>query len=93
MAIVMAIILPLVAAVSGKPQNPDGAGLDQSVRDAVGEALQHRGFVLLVIGFLVCGFQTMFIGARQWQNWTIAIMKIIVIIIFQNSKLILFSKG
>jgi MFS family permease len=64
LAIVMAIILPLVAAVSGKPQNPDGASRDQSVREAVGEALQHRGFVLLVTGFLVCGFQTMFIGAH-----------------------------
>ena len=64
LAIVMVIFVPLVAAVSGKPQNPDGNSLDQSVGEAVGEALRHRGFVLLVTGFFVCGFQTMFIGAH-----------------------------
>lgn len=64
MAIALALIVPLVAAVSGKPQRPDGAGIDQSVFEAVGEALRHRGFVLLVAGFFVCGFQTMFIGAH-----------------------------
>jgi MFS family permease len=63
MAIALALVVPLVAAVSGKPQNPD-AGIDQSVREAVGEALRHRGFVLLIAGFFVCGFQTMFIGAH-----------------------------
>jgi MFS family permease len=64
MAVVLALIIPLVAAVSGKPQRPDGDGVDQSVFEAVGEALRHRGFVLLVAGFFVCGYQTMFIGAH-----------------------------
>ncbi|MBT5047649.1 MAG: MFS transporter [Rhodospirillaceae bacterium] len=64
MAIALALVVPLVAAVSGKPQRPDGAGIDQSVFEAVGEALRHRGFVLLVAGFFVCGYQTMFIGAH-----------------------------
>jgi MFS family permease len=64
MAIALALVVPLVAAVSGKPQRPEGSGVDQGVSEAVGEALRHRGFVLLVIGFLVCGFQTMFIGAH-----------------------------
>ena len=42
----------------------DGVRLDQNVREALAEALRHRGFVLLVLGFFVCGFQTMFIGAH-----------------------------
>ena len=64
MAIALALVVPMVAAVSGKPQRPDGSGVDQGVFEAVGEALRHRGFVLLVTGFFVCGFQTMFIGAH-----------------------------
>lgn len=63
LAVALIVVLPAVAAVAGKPQKPD-AGIDQSLREAVGEALRHRGFVLLVAGFFVCGFQTMFIGAH-----------------------------
>lgn len=63
LAITMALLVPLVAAVAGKPARPE-SGVDQSVREAMGEAVRHRGYVLLVTGFFVCGFQTMFIGAH-----------------------------
>ena len=32
--------------------------------EAVKEALKHRGYILLVIGFFVCGFQTLFIASH-----------------------------
>jgi MFS family permease len=65
MAILMAFIVPLTAAVAGRPQRPsDAMGPDQSTREAIVEAMRHRGYVLLVTGFFVCGFQTMFIGAH-----------------------------
>jgi len=36
----------------------------QSARQALGEALGHRGYLLLTIGFFVCGFQVAFIGVH-----------------------------
>ena len=36
----------------------------QSARQAMSEALGHRGYMLLTIGFFVCGFQIVFIGVH-----------------------------
>jgi MFS family permease len=36
----------------------------QSAREAMREALGHRGYVLLTLGFFVCGFQVVFIGVH-----------------------------
>jgi predicted MFS family arabinose efflux permease len=36
----------------------------QSASDALREALAHRGYLLLTIGFFVCGFQIVFIGVH-----------------------------
>jgi len=36
----------------------------QSPREAMGEALGHRGYLLLTIGFFVCGFQVVFVGVH-----------------------------
>ena len=37
-------------------------GTEQSLTSALSQALGHRGFLLLVTGFFVCGFQLAFIG-------------------------------
>jgi len=36
----------------------------QSAREAMREALSHRGYLLLTIGFFVCGFQVVFVGVH-----------------------------
>jgi len=36
----------------------------QSAREAMREAVGHRGYVLLTIGFFVCGFQVVFVGVH-----------------------------
>ena len=36
----------------------------QSAGEAMSEALGHRGYVLLTIGFFVCGFQVVFVGVH-----------------------------
>jgi predicted MFS family arabinose efflux permease len=36
----------------------------QSASEAMREALSHRGYLLLTIGFFVCGFQIVFIGVH-----------------------------
>lgn len=38
--------------------------LQQSVADAVREAFAHRSFLLLTLGYFVCGFQVVFIGVH-----------------------------
>lgn len=39
----------------------DSAG---SLKEAIGEAVRHRGYQLLTIGFFVCGFHVAFIGVH-----------------------------
>jgi len=59
----LAFVLPVV--VAGKKTNhnqPDA--VQQSLKEAVREAMGHRGFVLLTTGFFVCGFHVAFIGVH-----------------------------
>jgi MFS family permease len=65
LALLMITIVPLTAAIAGKPQALDGENaIKQNTGEAIREALGHKGYVLLVSAFFVCGFQTMFIGAH-----------------------------
>ena len=65
LALLMITIVPLTAAIAGKPQEMDGeSAIKQNTGEAIREALSHKGYVLLVTAFFVCGFQTMFIGAH-----------------------------
>lgn len=56
------LILPLALLL---PSNPSATTTDESVSlsmgDAIQEALSHRGYILLTIGFFVCGFHVAFI--------------------------------
>lgn len=58
--IILPLALLLPAGGAGK-----GAGADsQTMGQAVGEAMGHRGYVLLTLGFFVCGFHVAFIGVH-----------------------------
>ncbi|WP_306142087.1 MFS transporter [Roseibium sp. MMSF_3412] len=61
LALVAATICVLAPVLNGRSVEP---GADQSLRSALSEALSHRGFLLLVLGFFVCGFQLAFIGTH-----------------------------
>lgn len=63
MAIVMLTISPLSAALAEPPQVAPGQN-DQSLREALAEAFAHKGFWLLNLGFLACGFQLAFIAGH-----------------------------
>lgn len=52
-----AIIVPLAAALTGKPCPLRTQQIDQSLADALVEARGHSGYVLLTLGFFVCGWQ------------------------------------
>jgi MFS family permease len=53
MAGMTALIMPLAAALAGRPAAP---GTDQSLTAALREAMRERGFHLLFWGYFVCGF-------------------------------------
>jgi predicted MFS family arabinose efflux permease len=55
------IIIPLALLLPKDGEHEADRVLEQSVRQAIGEALAHRGYVLLTIGFFVCGFHVAFI--------------------------------
>jgi len=55
------VMIPLALLLPNDPADPAQAGAQQSVAQAMAEALAHRGFVLLTVGFFVCGFHVAFI--------------------------------
>lgn len=57
------LMVPLAAAMVEKRVHAAHA-FQQSAREAMGEALSHRGYVLLTLGFFVCGFQVVFVGVH-----------------------------
>ena len=50
----LAFILPSTGRAPGEPHS------DQTMSEALGEAMRHRGYVLLTVGFFVCGFHVAF---------------------------------
>lgn len=59
----LALVLPAIV----NRNNAKKASLDaaqQSLKEAVREAMGHRGFVLLTTGFFVCGFHVAFIAVH-----------------------------
>ncbi|MDB5808739.1 MAG: major Facilitator Superfamily protein [Betaproteobacteria bacterium] len=53
------LIIPLASALAGR--NSAVHTSDQSLSAALREAAAHKGFWLLTVSFLVCGFQTIFV--------------------------------
>lgn len=59
LALLVAMIVPLASALRTGPAVM--AGPAQSIGEALREAAGHRGYVLLTVGFFVCGFHVAFI--------------------------------
>jgi MFS family permease len=80
----MLAIIPLATALRGRANTY--AGPAQSIPQAMREAFGHGSYVLLVIGFFVCGFHVAFITthlppfiadmglAPGWGAWAIALI-------------------
>ena len=59
------VMVPLVFPLSGKPAGPTvGAVANMTIGQALREAFRHRSYLLLVLGFFVCGFHVSFIGTH-----------------------------
>ena len=63
-ALIMALLAMPLAPYSGRPLSTD-LHKDQTVPEALREALHYRSFLLLVMGFFVCGFHVAFITAHM----------------------------
>ncbi len=63
MAGVALLIAPLAAALVER-REAHAHAFKQSAAQAMSEALGHRGYILLTVGFFVCGFQVVFLGVH-----------------------------
>jgi MFS family permease len=63
-AIVVFLMVPMAFRLR-EPAVQKVAGHKQSIREAFGEAVGNRSFLLLVAGYFVCGFQLVFIGVHM----------------------------
>jgi MFS family permease len=63
LAAVGLLMAPLAAAMVERRETKAHTFV-QSASEAMGEALGHRGYVLLTLGFFVCGFQVVFVGVH-----------------------------
>jgi MFS family permease len=60
--LMMLCVIPLALIVSSPPHAASEAGRrEQSFKEALVEAFNHRSYVLLVLGFFTCGFQLGFV--------------------------------
>ena len=57
------LMAPLAAALVER-RTSHAHAFQQSAGEAMREALGHRGYLLLTLGFFVCGFQVVFIGVH-----------------------------
>ena len=63
-ALVMALLAIPLAPYSGRNET-DTTAVEQTVPQALSEAMGHRSYLLLVSGFFVCGFHVAFITAHM----------------------------
>jgi MFS family permease len=64
LAATVMLIVPLSSALVEDKQGQSHQFHKQSIREALREALGHRGYLLLCLGYTVCGFQLLFISVH-----------------------------
>ena len=60
-SLVTLVMIPLAFTLRGAGKAVGEPESGQTLGEALGEAMSHRGYVLLTIGFFVCGFHVAFI--------------------------------
>ncbi|VXC40097.1 Nitrate/nitrite transporter NarK [Pseudomonas sp. 8Z] len=63
LGLLVALILPLALMIKEAPP-PASNGPEQTLGEALREAVGHSGFWLLALGFFVCGFQVVFVAVH-----------------------------
>ena len=60
----MVAALPFIVIGLRRAPEIEFGGPKQSWREAIGEARSHSGYILLTLGFFVCGFHVSFVGTH-----------------------------
>ena len=60
----MLLLAPFIGRKRSDGEPTTAAVAHQTVGSALSEALKHKGYILLTIGFFVCGFHVTFVGAH-----------------------------
>jgi predicted MFS family arabinose efflux permease len=60
----VALLIAPLAAVLVERHETQAHAFKQSAGQAIHEAVRHKGYVLLTLGFFVCGFQVVFVGVH-----------------------------
>ena len=63
-AFIAALIVPLAVFIIFAEKTKKVTASEQKLGEALNEARNHSGYILLIIGFFVCGFQVRFIAAH-----------------------------
>ncbi len=63
-SLVTLVIIPLAFMLRGGGRAVGEPESNQALGDAVTEAINHRGYLLLTVGFFVCGFHVAFISVH-----------------------------
>ena len=61
MSVVSLVLIPLAFSLRGSSESRGEPASDQGLTNALGEAANHRSYLLLTAGFFVCGFHVAFI--------------------------------
>ena len=61
LAVTVVVLVPFALAMPSDPSAVGEPDVGRTIRSALREAFAHRGYVLLTLGFFVCGFQIAFI--------------------------------
>lgn len=64
LALTVLVVIPLSAALVENKKAQAAQFHRQSIPEALREAFTHRGYILLCLGYSVCGFQLMFISVH-----------------------------
>lgn len=64
LTVLSALIVPMSAALAGRPSGQASGPASLSLGGAVGEATRHSGYLLLTAGFFVCGFHVAFVAVH-----------------------------
>jgi MFS family permease len=89
-ALVLCLIIPLASALASPRDTPPATtrarAQQQSIAQALAEAFGHKSYVLLVLGYFTCGFQTFFMSIHlpaylvdrglpaEIGGWTLAVI-------------------
>ena len=76
MSVVSLVLIPLAFSLRGSSESRGEPASDQGLTNALGEAVNHRSYLLLTAGFFVCGFHVAFITVHFPRTSPISVSRL-----------------